>query len=60
MKIKHFITAERLRDDYRFYHSFSNKVKKYFGVKEDAVAVAYNAKFHSKNEEKFHTLTGVS
>ena len=56
---KNSLTAEQLRDDYRFYHSFSNKIKKYFNVKEDTVAVAFNSKFHSNNEEKFHTLTGV-
>ena len=55
------IVAAELRDDYRFYHSFSNKAKKFFGVKhQDAIAVAYHSRFYTKYEDKHYTLTGVS
>ena len=55
------IAAAELRDDYRFYHSFSNKAKKFFGVKhQDAIAVAYHSRFYTKYEDKHYTLTGVS
>lgn len=55
------LSAEELRDLYRFYHSFSNKAKKYFGIKsQDAIAVAYHSKFYTKHEDKFYTLVGVS
>ena len=55
------IVAAELRDDYRFYHSFSNKAKKFFGAKhQDAIAVAYHSRFFTIYEDKHYTLTGVS
>ncbi len=45
---------------YKFYHSFSNKAKKHFGLgTEDAIVVAYHSRFHTKHEQKFYSLTGV-
>ncbi|MGH0117502.1 UNVERIFIED_CONTAM: hypothetical protein FKN15_038022 [Acipenser sinensis] len=50
-------TCNNLREDYKFYHTFSNEIAKYLKASAGQVVMMQPEKFHSKFESKSYILT---
>ncbi|XP_020666772.2 protein disulfide-isomerase A4 isoform X1 [Pogona vitticeps] len=48
--------ANNLREEYRFYHTFSNEISSFLKVESGKVVVMQPEKYHSKYESKMHVL----
>ncbi|XP_074123697.1 protein disulfide-isomerase A4 [Sminthopsis crassicaudata] len=49
-------TANNMREDYKFHHTFNNEVAKFLKVSSGKLVVMQPEKFHSKYEQKINVL----